>query len=430
MPITTPSPEAPGSGSGSPGKTDSAADIAQACADATPRGEGIRGRFEFATATRIVFGAGASRDLGTLARNMGRRALVVTGGNSQRVRGLTDQMVSAGVSIDVLPVPGEPTTLHVASGVARARLKGTEVVIGIGGGSAIDAAKAIAGLLTNERDLFDYLEVIGRGQAMTHPAAPWIAVPTTAGAGAEVTRNAVLTSREHKVKASLRSPHLLARVAVIDPELTYALPPATTAATGLDALTQLIEPFVSHRANPLIDAFCLEGVRRIGRSLRLAFQNGTDPSARADMAFAALLGGIALTNAGLGAVHGLAAPIGGSFAAPHGAVCAALLPGVMATNLSAARTGERQVDPGSGTEERYRTLARLLTGKEDAEADEATEWVRVLTRDLAIPGLRTYGITKDHFTALSEQAMQASSMKSNPVALTREEIIGILEAAW
>jgi alcohol dehydrogenase class IV len=383
-------------------------------------------RFEVATAARIVFGAGATAEVGGMAREFGRRALVVTGSRPERARVMTDSLKAAGVSWETFSVPGEPSTLHVASGVARARLRGFDLVIGFGGGSAIDAAKAIAGLLTNERDLFDYLEVVGRGQPMTRPAAPWIAVPTTAGAGAEVTRNAVLTSREHKVKASLRSPALLARIALVDPELTRSLPPAITASTGLDALTQLIEPFVSARANPVTDLLCRDGIQRVARSIRRAFEQGNDAAARADMSLAALFGGLALANAGLGAVHGLAAPIGGSHPAPHGAVCAALLPQVMVANLRALR--ERA--PESPALERYRIVAQHLTGNDHARAEDGIASVRELVGALGIPSLRAHDLKPELFPALAEQASAANSMKSNPIALTHSELLGVLEAAW
>jgi alcohol dehydrogenase class IV len=241
-----------------------------------------------------------------------------------------------------------------------------------------------------------------------------IAVPTTAGTGSEVTRNAVLGSKEHGVKASLRSPHMLPRVAIIDPDLTLDLPPAITASTGMDALTQLIEPFVSVRANPMTDMFCLEGIQRVARSLRRAFQDGHDREARTDMAFAALLGGLALANAGLGVVHGFAAPIGGMYDAPHGAVCAALLPHGMAANLNARR-------------DRFTNIARLLTRRDNATAEEGVDWVRKLSAELAIPSLSTYGVTDSG--DLVSKAAQASSMKANPVSLSYEELHQVLRAA-
>ncbi|MGE3310762.1 MAG: iron-containing alcohol dehydrogenase [Limisphaerales bacterium] len=382
--------------------------------------------FEFATAARVVFGAGRLAEVGAIARSFGRRALIVTGSHPERAQGLQARLKDAGVTSETYPVQGEPTTRAVATGLARARLKGPDLIIGFGGGSAIDAAKAIAGLLTNDRDLFDFLEVIGRGEAMSRPAAPWIAIPTTAGAGAEVTRNAVLTSREHHVKASLRSPYLLPKVALVDPELTLDLPPDVTTATGLDALTQLIESFVSIRANPLVDALCLEGVRRVARSLRRAVADGRNLPARTDMALAALFGGIALTNAGLGVVHGLAAPLGGHFPAAHGTLCAALLPHAMALNLQALR----QRVPDSPSLERFATLAQALTGRPDSAPEHGVEWIRELVGELAAPTLRALGVGKDSFPEIADKSAAASSMKSNPVSLSAGELIALLESAW
>ncbi len=256
---------------------------------------------------------------------------------------------------------------------------------------------------------------------------PWIAIPTTAGAGTEVTRNAVIISPENKVKVSLRSPLLLPRLAIVDPQLTRDLPPAITAATGLDALTQLIEPYVCTRANAMTDGFCLEGMRRVARSLKRAFENGAmDAAAREDMALAALLGGLALANAGLGAVHGFAAPIGGMFPrAPHGAVCAALLPRVMRVNLRALRERE----PASPALRRYGDVARILTGNEKASADDGTEWVVDLCGALRIPPLGFHGIGGDDIPLLVQNASRASSMKPNPIALTSAELTDIVRAA-
>jgi alcohol dehydrogenase class IV len=280
-------------------------------------------------------------------------------------------------------------------------------------------------MLTNGGELLGYLEVIGRGRSLMKPAAPLIAIPTTAGTGVEVTRNAVLASPEHQVKVSLRSPLMLPKVALVDPELTYDLPPAITASTGLDALTQLIEPFTSCRANPMTDALCIEGIRRVARSLRIAYHTGHATSARQDMALASLFGGLALANAGLGAVHGFAAPIGGMFPAPHGAVCAALLPQVMAANLRALRSRA----PDSDTLRRYDEIARLVTGKSAATADDGVRWAGELVKELGIPGLSAYGVGPQHCGELVEKAAKASSMKANPVALTAMELTEVLQAA-
>jgi alcohol dehydrogenase class IV len=382
-------------------------------------------RFEFATATRIIFGAGTVREVGPLARTFAPRALVVTGANPRRAEPLLALLRQHGVDAITFPVSGEPEIATVQQGVARARQEKCGLVISFGGGSALDAAKAIAAMLANTGELLDYLEVIGRGKALANPSAPFIAIPTTAGTGSEVTRNAVLASPEHSVKVSLRSPFLLARVAVVDPELTYDLPPAVTASTGLDALTQLIEPYVSSRANPMTDALCVEGIRRAARSLRTAYADGHNGAAREDMAVASLFGGFALANAGLGAAHGFAGPIGGQFPAPHGAVCAALLPHVMEANLRACR----QRQPAADTLRRYEEVARLVTSSASAAAEAGVEWVRKLVADLGIPGLGHYGLKREHAAGLVEKASHASSMKANPIALTPEELTGILERA-
>jgi alcohol dehydrogenase class IV len=380
-------------------------------------------RFEFATASRVIFGPGVLREAGSLAAGFGRRALVVTGRDASRARKLSALLGENGVAFSVFAIPGEPLLGMVQAGVAQARREDCELVIGFGGGSALDAGKAIAAIMTNQGDLLDYLEVIGRGRALSQPPASFIAIPTTAGTGSEVTRNAVLASPEHRVKISLRSPQMLPRIALVDPELTLGLPPGLTASTGLDALTQLIEPYVCGRANVMTDGLCREGMRRAARSLRLAYENGGNAAAREDMALASLFGGLALANAGLGAVHGFAAPIGGMFPAPHGAVCAALLPHVMEANLRALRSRQ----PASETLRRYAEVARALAGADNAPADEGVEWVRRLVGDLQIPPLAKYGITSEHIPELVERAGKASSMKANPVELTREELSEILE---
>jgi alcohol dehydrogenase class IV len=382
-------------------------------------------RFEFATANRIIFGAGTLRQVGALAAEMGKRALVVTGWTTERTAVVLDVLGAHGVEAILLNVMGEPTTDLVQLGTERARVENCDVIIGFGGGSAVDTGKAVAALLTNGGEPFDYLEVIGKGKPITKPAAPYIAIPTTAGTGAEVTRNAVLASPEHQVKVSLRSPHMLPRVALVDPELTYSLPPAVTASTGMDALAQVIEPFVSGKANPITDAFCREGMRRATNSLRKAYEHGEDAAAREDMALASLLGGLALANAGLGAVHGFAGPIGGLFPAPHGAVCARLLPPVMAINVRALR--ERQ--PDSPALRRYDEVAQILTGNQAAVAADGVNWVQALYEALQIPPLSTYGMTAADLHALVEKSAVASSMQANPIKLTHGEMLEMLEQA-
>ena len=381
--------------------------------------------FEFATAGRIVFGAGTFSAIGPAARGFGRRAFVVTGQQRRHHARLDAALASAGVTATEFTVTGEPTTDDVERAVAAARAAESEFVLGIGGGSVIDTAKAVSAMLTNPGTLDDYLEVVGRAQPLTRAAAPCIAIPTTAGTGAEVTRNSVLASRSHRVKVSLRSPLMLPRVALVDSELTLDLPPAITATTGLDALTQLIEPYVCTRANPLTDGFCREGLTRVGRSLRRAVDAPRDAAARDDMALASLCGGLALANAGLGAVHGFAGPIGGAFPAPHGAVCAILLPDVVATNVRALR--ERS--PGHASLQRYEEVARLLVGRAQASPPDLVEWLRRLVSDLQIPNLAAHGISRADIPALVTAAGKASSMKANPVVLTPAECEEILTRA-
>jgi alcohol dehydrogenase class IV len=299
------------------------------------------------------------------------------------------------------------------------------MVISIGGGSAIDAGKALAAMLANPGDPLDYLEVIGRGQPLANPSAPFIAIPTTAGTGSETTRNAVLASPAHRVKASLRSASMLPRVAIIDPELTLDLPRPVTASTGLDALTQLIEPYVSVRANLMTDMFCVDGIRRIASALPRVWENGHDREARAEMSWSSLLGGLSLANAALGAAHGFAAPVGGMFPAPHGAVCAAVLPHVMQVNIRALRARM----PESAALGRYAEIARLLTGNPGACAEDGARSVAELCRKLEIPPLRAYGVADSDIPGLVEKAARASSMKGNPIALTSEELREILTAA-
>lgn len=380
--------------------------------------------WEFATAARIVFGAGAAGQIGPAARAFGARALLVTGRKPRHAARLVADLHNAGVGCTPFATGGEPTLDTVRAGVEAARREGCDVVIACGGGSAIDAGKAIAAMLTNLGDVLDYLEVIGSAQPLRAAPAPFIAVPTTAGAGSEVTRNAVLASPEHGVKASLRSPLLLPRLAVVDPELTLSAPPEVTAATGLDALSQLIEPFVSHRANPFTDMLCREGLGRIARSLRRAYRNGSDLEARTDMSLASLLGGMALANAGLGAVHGFAAPVGGAFPAPHGAVCAALLAPVTRANLRALR----RRDPQNAALARYEEAARILDPGAP-NADALVEWLEGIRAELRIPPLAAYGIRESDIPALCEKAARASSMKGNPVALEPEELQAVLAEA-
>jgi len=380
--------------------------------------------FEFAAPSRIVFGEGRVADVPKIVSGMGSRALIVEG-RSGRAESLVRQLGEAGLATATIRVASEPTISLVEAGVARARSEQCDLVVALGGGSVIDTGKAISALLTNDAPVRDYLEVIGKARPLANRAAPFIAIPTTAGTGAEVTRNAVLMAEEEQVKVSLRSPLMLPAVALIDPELTYSLPPSVTASTGLDALTQCIEPFVSPNANPLSDAVAREGIRRAGMALRRAFHDGADREGRRDMAVASLCGGLALANAKLGAVHGFASPLCGMFPVPHGGVCARLLPAVTEINIRALRARA----PNAPALARYDEVARIVTGDVTARAEDAADWLRELVAELAVPGLSSYGVTDEDIPRVVAAARQASSMQGNPIVLTDAELHQALGAA-
>ena len=381
-------------------------------------------KFQFATASRIIFGQGTVKEVAPMSSVIGDCALLVTGHNVERAGPLLESLKNSGMKIITFSVSCEPTIRLTIDGVELARQNTCDIVIGMGGGSVIDAAKAIAALLTNSGDIIDYLEVIGQGKPLSLPSAPCIAIPTTAGTGAEVTKNSVLTSEEHKVKVSLRSPTMLPDLAIVDPELTYSMPPPLTASTGLDALTQNLESFVSVKSNPLTDTICIEGMKRAARSLPRAFRDGRDAGAREDMAIASLFGGLALANSKLGAIHGIAGPMGGMFPVPHGVICARLLPYVVEVNVRALQRHNSQQYLL-----RYDQVAQALTGKSDACAEDGFAWIHELCDALNIPGLSNFGITEDHFPDLIARSKKASSMKGNPIILTDEELTEILQKA-
>lgn len=374
--------------------------------------------FDWSCPARMVFGPGRVRELGAMVAPWGQRCLLFTGTDPSRAEAARSSLCEANLSVELVPVAGEPTFDGVRAALGRAFAQGTELVVAVGGGSVIDAAKAVAMLLANGGDPMDYAEVIGRGMPITQPSIPWAAVPTTAGAGAEATRNAVLVDPASASKVSLRNPLMVAPLVVIDPVLAVSLPPAVTAATALDALSQLIEPYVSVRANPMTDALARAGIPLIVRSLARACEQPDDLAARGDLALAAWWSGLALANAGLGAVHGFAAAIGGRIAAPHGLVCARFLAPVGAANIAALR---RDGDP-DGKLARYRDLAALLCGNPAAGEDEGVRWIEEFVRTLPLPALPELG----HPEAIVEAALRSSSMKGNPVALGRDQLLDIL----
>ncbi|MDM7926347.1 MAG: iron-containing alcohol dehydrogenase [bacterium] len=381
--------------------------------------------FDFIAPGAVRFGIGRVSELGQEASRLGRSVLLVSGAPESAESAAVESLTGSGLRVSVFRVSSEPSVPAVMEAVRLAKESDCDAAAGIGGGSAMDCAKAAAALAVHPADPLDYLEVVGRGRPLERPGLPVIAVPTTAGTGAEATFNAVLHSPEHRVKVSLRSPTMMPRVAIVDPGLTLSCPPPVTAASGLDALTQLIEPFTCVRPQALVDGLCREGMRRAAASLRRAFEDGRDITARLDMSIAALFSGMALANARLGAVHGIAAPLGGLTSAPHGAACARLLPETMAVNIRLLRKGR----DAAGSLERYTETARILTGDPSAEAEAGTEWARGLVESFRIPRLSAWGLSPSDFPAVAEKAGRANSMKGNPVSLGPEEITEILTRA-
>ena len=378
--------------------------------------------FEFASAGRIVFGAGRAVELASFAGRLGSRALVCTGAEPDRHVGLLEGLK---VPFTTFPVHGEPTVELARAAVGVARGEGVDLVVAVGGGSVIDLGKAVAMLLGNGGDPLDYLEVIGDGRLIDKPSVPCVALPTTAGTGAEVTPNAVLASPDHGLKASLRSPVMHPTVALVDPLLTVSCPPAVTASSGMDALTQCFEPLVSIRATPMTDALASEGLRRAAAGLRRSYADGNDLEARTDMALCSLLGGLALANAKLGAVHGLAGVIGGTVDVPHGVACGALLVATLEANVRALRARK----PDSQALARYQHVAQLLTGSADATIEQGSAWIEETVRLLGIPKLARYGLNPGHADEIVARARQASSTKGNPIELSTDELHAVLAAA-
>ena len=401
--------------------------------------------FEFATAGRVVFGDGVFGRIGSEAAQFGHRVLIVHGNSGRNLPKLRKLLSEAGLSSEGFAVSFEPDVDLVTRGVALARQMQADLIIGFGGGSPMDCAKAIAALAANPGEALDYLEIVGKGQGLSLPPLPCIAIPTTAGTGAELTRNAVISIPDKRVKVSLRHLSMLPRLALIDPVLTWDLPPDQTAASGMDALTQLIECFTCNAPNPLVDAICRDGLQRSASSLRAAWVSACDRSredrssvetlspqteaeaaARRNLALASLLSGMALANAKLGAVHGLAGPLGGFLNAPHGALCAALLPATFEQNLQTIMLNSPRPD----LVERFDEIGRILLGTPHADAQDAATFLHDLVKEMEIRSLRHWGLKRDDFPVVVEMAKNASSMKGNPVALSDAALEEILERSF
>lgn len=390
--------------------------------------------FAVARLPRIVFGAGAVAQLPALVCQYGRKALIVTGARSFRASAHWDRLIAGlaerGAQFEHLAVSGEPSPDLVDEAVARFAGQGIEVVLGIGGGSVLDAAKAVAGLLPHGASVMDYLEGVGRNLVYAGPATPFIAAPTTAGTGSEATKNAVLSVRGEKgFKKSFRHDALVPEYAVIDPDLLATCPPELVAADGMDAFTQLLESYVSLRSGPLTDALAWSGMEAFRDGFFDAWRGGDGEAARsgrAGIAYASLMSGITLAQAGLGSVHGLASPLGAFFPIPHGLACGTLLAEATAMNVRAL--AER--DPLNPALAKYAQVGRLLTGSDRADDDARAALVDLLrewTATLDLPRLGAYGLAETDVARVVANS-RGNSMLTNPLVLTDEEIGEIVRA--
>lgn len=374
--------------------------------------------FAFATAARIAFGPGVAVEAPGLARGFGARAFVVTGATPARAAWLTEGLMAAGLAVAVWPTPREPLVADAAGAVAAARAFRAEVVIAIGGGAALDLGKATAGLMREPGDPLDHLEVVGKGLPLTQDPPPLIAIPTTAGTGAEVTRNAVLGAPEHRRKVSLRDARLLPKAALVDPDLLRGLPRGVALASGLDAIVQVIEPYVSRFANPLTDALCRDAIPRGLAALPRLLADAGDAAARADMAFTSLCGGLALANARLGAAHGLAGVIGGRSGLAHGAICGRLAPMTLAATEAALPEGH----PARARFADVRGWMAAALGGDAADAFAA------LRRFIDAAGLPPLDLAPQAAAEIAAEAMKSSSMQGAPVMLAPGRLADLLAA--
>lgn len=382
---------------------------------------------------KVIFGSGSLKQLPAIMQGIGPRWLVVTGAKSlagsAAATALFEQLTAAQITWQPIQVTGEPSPDFIDAVLAKWRGQGIDGVLGIGGGSPLDAAKAIAGLLRTGNSIMDHLEGVGPELPYQGPTTPFIAVPTTAGTGSEATKNAVISRLGTEgFKKSFRDDKLIAEYAILDPDLLASCPPELIAANGMDAFTQLLEAYVSIRANPVSDALALAGLKAASTSLP-AWYAGTGDQAthRANMALAALLSGICLAQAGLGSVHGLAQPLGSLFPIPHGVVCGSLLAAATRVNIEAL-----QSRPAPQTAlAKYATVGRLLA--QDDSLDEAAAHTALVdalgawTHTMKLPMLSAYGVTVQDFPRIVAQS-RGSSMKTNPVVLSDEEVARILQA--
>jgi alcohol dehydrogenase class IV len=381
---------------------------------------------DFSTSNRIIFYPGSIKGITDLLLEFGNKVLIISGSKSNRIAYLEKYLDPNKISFQKYYTSGEPTITSVKEGISKARDLKIDALIAIGGGSVIDTGKAISAMLTNSGELEDYLEVVGEGKSILNKAKPLIAIPTTAGTGSEVTRNAVIKVQSKKVKVSLRGRKIIPEIALIDPELTLDTPPEITASTGMDALSQVIEPYISKKENSFVDLFCEDAIRRASDYLFKAYKTGNDLSARENMCWVSLFGGIALANAGLGAVHGFAGVIGGAHDIPHGVICARLLPYVFETNFKAL--SKRQ--PSNPILKKFKKIARFLIQSDNGDVIDCVNWLEKLSDEMKIPHLGELGVNIKEFPEIIEKAQLSSSMKGNSIDLNTQELVRVLEKSY
>ncbi|USD42178.1 iron-containing alcohol dehydrogenase [Vibrio sp. SCSIO 43135] len=377
--------------------------------------------FQFMTSTRIIFGEGALQSSLSTLNQYGYSVLLVTGQDPSRSEIVVNYLKSQSMRYQHVAVSGEPNITMIEETAVVGRRFKPDMVVSIGGGSVIDMGKALAAIIPNQGDVYDYVEVVGRNVPLKTKPLPFIAIPTTASTGSEVTRNAVLRSGQDKVKVSLRSPDMLADVAIVDPTLTYGTDLYTSGRGAMDAFTHLMEAYVCGEPNPLTDMVCEEGLRRLSGSI-LAGCLQDDHRSRADLSFAAMLGGMAITNAKLGAAHGLASALGGKLNAPHSVITAQLAPHVMRENIAAAKQAGR-----NDVIYRYSKIAQLVTGRTNVHVDDGVLWVQMMLDRLKLPLLNEFGVCSTSFEQVADDALMSIAIKGNPLPLTKARLVHILE---
>jgi alcohol dehydrogenase class IV len=368
---------------------------------------------------RILFGRGEAAKAPALVRSFGERVLIVHGVSGRHVTWLTSELMKLGCECPGIACANEPTLKMIETSLPLTRGFRPQVIVAIGGGAVLDMGKALAALIPAPDGPMQHLEVVGKGLPLKADPLPFIAIPTTAGTGAEVTKNAVIGLPDLGRKVSLRDDRMIARAAIIDPALTDHCPRAITLASGLDAITQVIEPYVSVKATPYTDALAGPAIA-IGMRALVRLMQGEDAEARDRMAWVSLCGGLALANAGLGAVHGLAGVIGGMTGAAHGAICGALLGPVLAANRAAATGAAR-----TRLDEVCASLADVL----GVTADDAPQALQAWANAEGLPCLAALGVKAEMQDEIVAASLEASSMKGNPVPLTTEELRRVLAAA-